>query len=391
MVDDLKNISSASLKQIRKSDKGIHILIHEHSILTTLLDSVLEEVFIKDKDHVFVYANTKCAEALKVDNPQQLIGKTDFDFILPVLANEYFRQEQHIIRTGNPIVNQLVDCQGIPGEPEKWILSTKVPWRDEHGNIIGIIGVNRNITERIQAENQLLEYQSQLKSLATQLSVAEERQRKHLATELHDRIGQSLVISKLKLETVRKRLCEDESASVLADVCQSLDQTIQDTRSLTFDLSSPILYELGLEAALSEWLSEYVEGKHQLSTQFESSGAFEQLDSDLSGLLFRSVRELLINVIKHAKARRIHVRLHQQDSTLEIIVKDDGIGFDPDAAAVSAVKSGGFGLFSIRERIERLGGEMFIQSDTDKGTSIQLKVPIHYRAKEKEDDSSYSC
>ncbi|MFH1719349.1 MAG: PAS domain S-box protein, partial [Planctomycetota bacterium] len=248
--------------------------------------------------------------------------------------------------------------------------------KDESGRHVRTLCVIDNITDRKQAEQRILEDRAQLKSLASQLSLTEERERRRLATELHDQIGQSLVISKIKLDQLRESAASDELTNALQEVCHCLSRVIQDTRMLTFDLSSPILYELGFEAAVAEWLADEVRGKHGIQTEFEDDGQSKPLDEDIRALLFRNVRELLINIVKHAKAGKVKVSLQKVDEHINVIVEDDGVGFDPVEVKARAAKRAEFGLFSIRERLEQLGGHIEIESGPGHGSRISMIAPL---------------
>ena len=239
-----------------------------------------------------------------------------------------------------------------------------------------LMGVFRDITNRKEAEAKLFEHQQQLKSLSSELLLAEERERRRIAIELHDRISQSLVISKIKLDSLGESITSKDTGKVLKEVCDSLRQTIQDTRSLTFDLSSPILYELGFEMAVSEWLTEQIEKKNGIATKFRDDGKNKALDNDISVLLFRTVRELLINVIKHAKAKHVTVSTRKVDNEIEVSVEDDGVGFNPPEVMSIPARIGRFGLFSIRERLEYLGGRIEIESGTGEGCKITVAAPL---------------
>ena len=249
---------------------------------------------------------------------------------------------------------------------------------DEHGKYTRTLCIIDDITERKQAQQRLLDDREQLKSLASQLSLTEERERRRLATVLHDHIGQSLVFSKIKLDQMRKSGSSGELTEALKDVSRCLERVIQDTRTLTFDLSDPILYELGLEAAVAEWLTEQVQEKHGIETEFQDDGQTKPLDDDIRALLFRNVREVLINIIKHAQARHVKVAVGKADRNIRISVTDDGVGFDPVEAAATAVKKAEFGLFSIRERLEQLGGRVEIESQPGRGTKITMIAPLKY-------------
>ena len=234
----------------------------------------------------------------------------------------------------------------------------------------------RRVIERREAEEKVLDYQAQLKSLASELSLAEERERHRIATELHDRISQSIVISKVKLEELRESTSSADLAKSIGEICNWLDETIQNTRLLTSDLSSPILYELGFEAAVSEWLAEQIQEKHGIATEFEDDGQPKPLDDDIRALLFRMVQELLINVVKHAQAHKVKVFSRKVDSEVHVSVEDDGVGFNPTETASMPTKTGGFGLFSIRERLEQLGGRLEIESEPGHGCRITVMAPL---------------
>jgi signal transduction histidine kinase len=230
--------------------------------------------------------------------------------------------------------------------------------------------------ERKRAEKRAREYQAQLKSLASQLTLTEERERHRLATELHDQIGQSLVTSKIKLEALRKSGYGSGLDKTLDDVCNSIGQTIQDTRTLTFDLSSPVLHKMGFETAVSEWLTDQIQKKHGITAEFEADEQPKPLDDGVRVLLFRNVRELLINVVKHAKAKKVKVSIKKFGDQICVMVEDDGVGFDTAAVLSTAVKRGEFGLFSIREQLERLGGHLEIESSPRCGCRVTIMSPL---------------
>jgi signal transduction histidine kinase len=217
---------------------------------------------------------------------------------------------------------------------------------------------------------------TKLKSLASQLSITEERERHRLATQLHDHIGQSLIISKAKLDEQRKADISGDLKKVLKEVCDCLSQVIQDTRTLTFDLSSPLLYMMGFEAAAEQWLIDEVQKKHGIKTKFANDGKQKPLDEDIRGILFRNLRELLINVVKHAKAKKVKVSVLRVNEDIQVRVEDDGIGFNPLEVKTGSIISGKFGLFSIQERLEQLGGCVEIKSRPGEGCRIIMTAPL---------------
>ena len=234
----------------------------------------------------------------------------------------------------------------------------------------------QEVASRGDLEIQLREAQERLHSVTSQLCLAEERERRRIAVYLHDNISQKLAIAAIKLGQLHEAATAQAALSAsLDEVRQLLKQIIQDTKSLTFKISSPILYELGLEAAL-EWLTEELQDQHGLITFFEDDDQPKPLAEEVRVLLFQAVSELLMNVVKHAKAREVQVAIRRDNGQISISVHDDGVGFDVAAMRSRwGRKDFGFGLFSIRERLRAFGGAMDIRSSFD-GTTVTLRAPL---------------
>jgi signal transduction histidine kinase len=147
---------------------------------------------------------------------------------------------------------------------------------------------------------------------------------------------------------------------------------------LTFELSPPVLYELGFEAAM-EWLVRQMREQHGLSTEFRGDGQTKPLEDNVRVLLFQAVRELLVNVAKHAQARNVTVSTQMAGDEIRVDVEDDGVGFDVSQAGSHDYKTGGFGLFSIRERLGHIGGYLNVESKPGVGTRITLVAPIGHK------------
>ena len=239
-----------------------------------------------------------------------------------------------------------------------------------------VFELNREITERKKAERVLIAQQRRLNQMAAELALAEERERRQIAMDLHDHIGQCLALSLMKLKSLGATLVEKDQAQALDEVLELLGQMARDTRSLTLELSPPILYELGLGAAL-EWLTEQVEEKHGLSVNFRLEDLDVEVPDDAGILLFRAVRELLMNVVKHAGATRAVVAMGREGGMLKIRVMDNGVGFDSAQAGLQSGASGGFGLFSIRERVNSFGGVFEVESKLGQGTRAVIRTPLH--------------
>ncbi len=153
-----------------------------------------------------------------------------------------------------------------------------------------------------------------------------------------------------------------------------LNQTIQYTRNLTFEISPPILYELGLQAAL-EWLAEQFRTRQNLPVEVLTVHGLDKCEDDIQVTLFKSVQELLTNAVKHAHARRVQVTIDQNEREIRIVVTDDGRGFDSSILDADATNRDVFGLFNIRERLNYFGGRMKVVSGSGRGTEVTLLAP----------------
>lgn len=239
------------------------------------------------------------------------------------------------------------------------------------------IAMIADITRRKQSEDEIRTYQMQLQSLASELSLTEERERRRLATDLHDHIGQALAISKIKLGVLQKTATSETLVHPLNEVRQLIEQMIQDTRSLTFELSLPVLYELGFEAAV-EWFARHVRAQHGILVEVQKDMLPIPMDDEIKVLLFRSVRELIVNIVKHAQARHARVTILREGDLINIKVEDDGVGIHNPPGDSPAGNNDGFGLFSIRERLHYLGGRVQVESEDGAGTRVTLWVPLQH-------------
>jgi PAS domain S-box-containing protein len=250
-----------------------------------------------------------------------------------------------------------------------------VPVMNSEGKVVGVIEISRNITKRKQVEEQIKAYQEQLQSLASEMSSAEERQRRQFATDLHDNIGQLLAVTNIKLGSARKMAPPGEMAELLDVINGLIVKAFHCTQSLTHDLYPPILYKLGLEPAV-EGLLENLEKEHGIAYRIETKGKDKPLDNDISSLLFRAVRELLINITKHAKADEVRVSIQKWGDQIKISVEDNGVGFDTSQIKPVSKQAKGFGLFSISERLGYQGGKLNIKSVIGRGTCITITAPL---------------
>jgi signal transduction histidine kinase len=257
-----------------------------------------------------------------------------------------------------------------------WIQVRLYPVKDGNGKVTSVVSLEEDITERKKAEESLRAYQERLRALAAELTLTEEQERKRMATELHDGAAQSLAFARIQLASVMKRMPNTEAVATLDDLSQLLKESLQQIRDVLLDLSSPALNEIGLGAALSEWLEEQVGRRYGLKTFFQDECGIVLLKDDTRAVLFRNTRELLMNAVKHARAEKVSLRMESSGGTVRITVEDDGIGFTPESATNMSAGEGSYGLFSIRERMADLGGTLEIVSEPGKGCKATLIAPL---------------
>ena len=246
---------------------------------------------------------------------------------------------------------------------------------DDQGKFKQTHCIFKDITDRKRAEEKLAEYQEQLRLLASELSLAEERLRRQIATDIHDNVGQNLALSKIKLDSLAKSVGTSEVGKKLKEIREIIAETIKSVRTMTFELSPPVLYELGFEAAV-KWLVNQMEQRHGISASFHSTGKIGPFEHNVLVFLFQAIRELLFNVVKHAQADKVTVSARRAGSAVHICVKDDGVGFEMSKADLSDSGMKGFGLFSIRERLGSVGGGLDVDSSPGQGTSARLVAPV---------------
>ncbi|HKT33450.1 MAG TPA: response regulator, partial [Nitrospira sp.] len=270
--------------------------------------------------------------------------------------------------------------------------SRMVTMTEDYGGVL-VLETNRDVTERQaihekvcrlaeeledrvqERTKELSQSQTLLRQLASELTIAEQRERRRIATDLHDYLAQLLVCARLKVTQSRARMADGEIEGWLGESDDILQQALTYTRSLVAQLTPMALHEFGLAAAL-KWLADQMRQQYRLSVNVDvQTGLSVALPEDQSVLIFQSIRELLINVAKHARVDQASVRMEQREGRLVIAVIDEGLGSDA-AASAPAIRASKFGLFSIGERMRALGGTFEFRSTQGKGTTATLSLPL---------------
>ncbi len=251
-------------------------------------------------------------------------------------------------------------------------------WVEIHGKIIyedqgkpvRVVGIGQNITERKQLEVA----QRRVNALAQDLALAEERERYRIAEELHDEVGPNLLFCLIKLESLRSMSPDQAYYDQIEPIEDIISLSIEELRSLTFQLRPPILSTAGFMPAL-KWLVNEFHDKYGIEVSIAATTTEHQMDIECRSTLFQVVRETLVNIIKHAGTKQAAISIEKSAGKIIVTVQDHGIGFDPAVKLIPKSDTQGFGMFNIGQKIEHIGGSIVFDSRPGAGTLVTITVP----------------
>jgi len=341
--------------------------------LRLMFESMTEGITVTDLAGNITQLNDAVVCLHGYDNKRELIGLSALDLIAKKDHARAIEDMNRLLDEGyiRDIEYTFLNKNGHEFHAEL----SATPIKDMFGKPQGFIAITRDISTRKHAETQLVVYQKKLRHLASRLSLAEERERRRIAMEVHDRISQNLAICLMKLGALRESAPSIRFAENIGELQALIKQLVEEVRLLTSEISSPLLYEFGLEAAV-EHLIKQMQERHVILFHFEDDAQSKPLDEDVGVLLFQTVRELLANVVKHAQARNARVCMQRYEDNIRILVEDDGIGFDTHEMTPDSKRTVKFGLFSIRERLHYIGGNIDIESEHSRGTRVTIVAPL---------------
>jgi PAS domain S-box-containing protein len=486
------------MTELEKTQKAFDF---KSDLLTFLLDNIPDKIYFKDKKSRFIETSKSKADQVGLPR-EEVLGKTDFDYFTKEHAQQAYKDEQSIIKTGKAI-KAKVEKETHPDGRITWASTTKIPRYNEKGKVIGTLGISRDITDQVIAEKALEEnanklktivnavseglaivdenhvileaneflsklfglkreeiinkkcnqifapwtetckncplkrifkkkenlpsvektkvsnngtiqyfniqcypipnynkknlksvisirditerknmekkniqnYKRKMKNLSHKLTLAEEHERKRIATTLHAEVGQTLAFLKLKISELKGKKYPKNIKEDLEELHNLAENAITSTRSLMTQLSPAVLYELGFAPAV-DWLAEHILIKNNIKYVFKDDRKEKPLTNDLSILLFQAVREILVNIRKHAHAKKVKISIKRNGKNILIEIKDDGVGFDTSVLDSYVENDIGFGLLNIRSRIDVVGGHFEIESYKNKGTKIKIEAPL---------------
>jgi PAS domain S-box-containing protein len=352
-------------------------LADERNLLRTLVDHIPDFIFVKDTQSRQLLNNAANLRLIGAQTDAEVVGKTVFDLYPRELAQRYYDEDQLVMRSGQAQLNQEESVLDHDGQ-EHWLLSSKVPLRDINGKCIGLVGIKRDITEHRRINTELAASRERLEILSRQLIATQESERRSLARELHDEIGQSLTVAKLNVQAVQQQAIETTAQPRLVETIAILETTLDQVRNLALQLRPSILDDLGLLPAL-RWHSDMQAKRAGFTAWFDADPLESRLAPEIEIACFRIVQEAITNVIRHAHAKNVWVEMRNEPLELSFSIRDDGTGFDVQAARQKAVAGASLGLLGMEERAMLADGWLAVKSAPGQGTTVQFGLPHRAR------------
>jgi two-component system sensor histidine kinase UhpB len=262
-----------------------------------------------------------------------------------------------------------------PDGSTRWVASRGKIERDAHGKPVRLVGVLQDIHELKSIEEELRSQTERLHYLSRQLLSAQETERRHIARELHDAIGQGLTAAMITLQMIQQNPAAAPLAKDLSEGAMLLDTTLQQVRAMSLELRPAMLDDLGLVPAL-QWHLDRVSQRSGLHIRLTPQGLERRLPAELETVCFRVVQEALTNIVRHARAKHVQVEVRRAGDEVRLTIADDGRGFELSAAKARAQSGGSLGLLSMEERVSLLSGTLEIETAPGRGCGIVARLPV---------------
>jgi PAS domain S-box-containing protein len=342
--------------------------------LRDVIETLAEGLVIIGADGRYELANRAEEELLGV--PRERLLGVRFDqapFGRAAPDGTAFRIDDHPferLRRGEPPMRDYEFQLVQPGGELRTVLANAAPLRDAAGQFNGIVATCVDITERKSAEQRIAEYSARLAALSRRVLAVQEEERRAVARELHDELGQLLTAVKVSLQALRRRSTPPAGDATIEDSLALLDSAIGEVRAIATRLRPTVLDDLGLEAALSSHL-ERIRARAALAVTAEMRLPQRRLDPAVETACFRIVQEAVTNVLRHAEAKDLRVALGVDKGELVLSVRDDGRGFDLAAAGRRAAGGESVGLSGMEERARLAGGRFEVRTAPGRGTEVR--------------------
>ena len=338
-----------------------------------LADHSKDLICLQESDSTFKYISPSIKTLLGYEQSEfigkkafNIIHKEDIDFLKKTVKERV---------SGKKLTEAYTLRVRHKGGHFIWLESITSPVY-KGGKMNYFITSSRDVSQWMVAKQEIQEYQTSLQKLTTEISLIEEKQKKEIASNIHDHLSQSLVISKMRINELKKNSKLNEIDEDLKFIETHISEALKNSRKITYELSPPVLYQLGIIDALN-WLLEEVESNHKIMCKLSSNVTSIKLSDGESILLYRSIQEIVNNTIKYANASLITLDFNKNKFGVDIHISDNGVGFNTSILNHNHNHSGsGFGLFTIQERIRNIKGKFTITSKISEGTNVTFFIPL---------------
>ena len=371
---DLVSVNEKLLREIEERKLAEEALLQSENKYRLLLESLPQKIFYKDRNSIYVSCNENYARDLKI-TPHEIRGNADFAFFPKERAEKYIDDDKRIIASGN---TEDIEEKYFQDGEETWVHTVKTPVKDEKGNITGVLGIFWDITEQKRTREALERSEANLRRLSLQLIEIQETERKRIAMELHDSIVQFLAAIKFALEDAVTKMpasVAKESVDSLKALIPLIQQTSDEVRRIHTDLRPGLLDDLGIVATISWFCREFERLHSNLRIEKRIDIEEKEIPDPLKIVIFRVLQEALNNISKHAKAYLVRLSMKAAPNKIELLIEDNGQGFDISQARSGKSLNRGFGLTNMKERTVLSGGAFSIQSVKGTGTTVRASWP----------------
>ncbi len=392
-------------------------LKENQALLKTIIESTPDYISLKDREGRYVMVNSAAAGSLSLSTSKsatEVIGKKDDDIFPSEVARRVMEEDRQVIASGEM---RSYDQSFTIGDEARTFSTVKSPCLNPEGTVIGVVSLSRDITERKRAEEELRrsrdeleirvqerthelksineelkteneerlkveielrESETRLRQLSTELLNAQEKERRLVAQEIHDSIGASLAATKFKVEDVITKVGENrpQTRGALGSILPMLQEIIQETRRIQMNLRPSILDDLGILATISWFCRQYESTYSAIRIRQEIDIKEEEVADSLKTVIFRVLQEALNNIAKHSKAGEVLLHLSKIEQAIQLVIRDNGQGFDPSEIHSRNGTTRGLGLVGMQERVELSGGSFTIESSLGTGTVIRASWPL---------------